>query len=171
MVLPGFQDGHVHPIDSGVQLGECALDDLETASEVVDTIRAYALAHPDLKWVRGNGWQLPVFKNGNPSKAELDAAIPDRPALFYAADGHSAWVNSKALQLAGITRATADPATGASSADRGRRAQWYPPGVRDRSGRQNPTGTNSGGTLGRAPAGSDDGEQVRHHHRPECRYR
>jgi predicted amidohydrolase YtcJ len=112
MVLPGFQDGHVHPIDSGVQLGECALDDLESASQVIDTIRAYALAHPDLKWVRGAGWQLPIFKNGNPSKAGLDSAVPDRPALFYAADGHSAWVNSKALELARITKGTADPANG-----------------------------------------------------------
>src|SRR6185503_2580226 len=46
MVLPGFQDAHVHPLDSGVDLGECKLDDLTTAVEIVDTIRAYAAAHP-----------------------------------------------------------------------------------------------------------------------------
>ncbi|HEY0493610.1 MAG TPA: amidohydrolase, partial [Candidatus Dormibacteraeota bacterium] len=112
MILPAFQDGHVHPIDSGVQLGECTVDDLKTGTEIADTIRAYAHAHPELKWVRGNGWQLPVFRNGNPSKAALDSVVPDRPALFYAADGHSAWVNSKALELAGITKGTADPANG-----------------------------------------------------------
>jgi predicted amidohydrolase YtcJ len=112
MVLPGFQDGHVHPIDSGAQLGECSLDDLTTEAEIADTIRAYAAAHPDLAWVRGGGWQLPVFKDGNPSKAVLDRIIPDRPAIFDAADGHSAWVNSKALALAGITRDTPDPPNG-----------------------------------------------------------
>jgi predicted amidohydrolase YtcJ len=112
MVLPGFQDGHVHLIDAGVQLGECALDNLRTEAEIADTIRAYAAAHPDLAWVRGSGWQLPVFQDGNPSKAVLDRIVPDRPAIFDAADGHSAWVNSKALALAGITRDTPDPLNG-----------------------------------------------------------
>jgi predicted amidohydrolase YtcJ len=118
MVLPGFQDAHVHPLDSGVDLGECKLDDLTTAVEIVDTIRAYAAAHPDLKWVRGAGWQLPVFPGGNPSKTLLDQAVPDRPAFFYAADGHSAWVNSRALALAKITRATPDPPNGRIERDR-----------------------------------------------------
>lgn len=112
MVLPGFQDGHVHLIDAGVQLGECSLDDLRTEAAIADSIRACAAAHPDLAWVRGSGWQLPVFKNANPSKALLDRIIPDRPALFEAADGHSIWVNSKALALAGITSDTPDPANG-----------------------------------------------------------
>ena len=112
MVLPGFQDGHVHLIDAGVQLGECSLDDLRTEAAIADSIRACAAAHPDLAWVRGSGWQLPVFKNANPSKALLDRIIPDRPALFEAADGHSIWVNSKALALAGITSDAPDPPNG-----------------------------------------------------------
>ena len=112
MVLPGFQDGHVHSISSGVELGECPLDDLTAAAAIADSIRACARAQRDQPWVRGGGWQLPVFKNANPSARLLDQAVPDRPALFYAADGHSAWVNSKALALAGITRATPDPPHG-----------------------------------------------------------
>ena len=112
MVLPAFQDGHVHLIDAGMQLGECPLDDLRTEAQIADSIRAYAAAHPDPPWVRGSGWQLPVFKNANPSKALLDRVVPDRPALFEAADGHSIWVNSKALALAGITRDTPDPPNG-----------------------------------------------------------
>jgi hypothetical protein len=112
MVLPGFQDAHVHPVDSGVDLGECKLDDLTTPSEIADTIRAYAARHPALPWVRGAGWQLPVFPGANPSKSLLDQVVPDRPAFFYAADGHSAWVNSKALELAKITRDTPDPPNG-----------------------------------------------------------
>ena len=112
MLLPGFQDAHVHPVDSGVELGECLLYDVTTPKAALDTIRAYAAAHSDAAWIRGAGWQLPLFPNANPQKSELDRVVPDRPALLYAADGHSAWANSKALALAGITRDTRDPTNG-----------------------------------------------------------
>ena len=112
MLLPGFQDAHVHPIGAGVELGECHLHDLTSATAVVDSIRACAAAGPGLPWVRGGGWQLPLFPDGNPTRALLDQAVPDRPAAFEAADGHSLWVNSRALALAGITRETADPPGG-----------------------------------------------------------
>jgi predicted amidohydrolase YtcJ len=112
MVLPGFQDGHVHPISSGIELGECTLDDLTTPKALADSVRSCARSQSDRPWVRGGGWQLPVFKDANPSKQLLDQAVPDRPAILYAADGHSAWVNSKALELAGITKETPDPPNG-----------------------------------------------------------
>ena len=112
MVLPGFQDGHVHPISSGIDLGECGLDDLTTPAAIADSIRSCARAQPGLAWIRGGGWQLPVFKDANPSRLLLDQAVPDRPAIFYAADGHSAWVNSRALALAGVTGKTPDPSNG-----------------------------------------------------------
>jgi predicted amidohydrolase YtcJ len=118
MVLPAFQDGHVHPISAGVELGECTLDDLTTAGAIADSIRSCARAQPDRPWVRGGGWQLPVFADANPSKQLLDQAVPDRPALFYAADGHSAWANSRALVLAKITRQTPDPPNGRIERDR-----------------------------------------------------
>jgi predicted amidohydrolase YtcJ len=118
MVLPGFQDGHVHPIGSGVELAECTLDELQNAADVADSIRSCARAQPTTPWVRGTGWQLPVFTDGNPSKALLDRVVPDRPAFFYAADGHSAWANSQALALAGISRDTPDPAHGRIERDR-----------------------------------------------------
>jgi predicted amidohydrolase YtcJ len=112
MLLPGFQDGHVHPIDSGVELGDCTLYDLTTAVAIADSLKKCARAHPEWTWVRGGGWQLPVFKDANPSKTLLDQAGLDRPALIYAADGHSAWTNSKALALAQVTKDTPDPAHG-----------------------------------------------------------
>jgi predicted amidohydrolase YtcJ len=118
MVLPGFQDAHVHPISSGVDLGECRLHDLTTAAAVLDSIRACALADSTSSWLRGNGWQLPLFPDANPSHAALDRVVPDRPALIYAADGHSAWLNSRALALAGITRNTRDPPNGRIERDR-----------------------------------------------------
>jgi predicted amidohydrolase YtcJ len=121
MVLPGFQDGHVHPISSGIELGECTLDDLTTAKALADSVRSCARSQSDRPWVRGGGWQLPIFKDANPSKQLLDLAVPDRPAILYAADGHSAWVNSKALELAAITRQTPDPPNGRIERDPGTR--------------------------------------------------
>ena len=111
MILPGFNDNHAHPLSAGLELGECNLYDATNAAEIEGLIRACA-SNTQLPWIRGNGWQLPVFPNANPSKQLLDRLVPDRPAFFYAADGHSAWVNSKALELAGITRDTRDPADG-----------------------------------------------------------
>jgi predicted amidohydrolase YtcJ len=111
-VLPGFQDTHAHPLSGGLELGECNLYDAETPEQIEGAIRAYAASHPDLVWIRGNGWQLPVFPDAHPRKELLDRAVPDRPAFFYAADGHSAWVNSRALALAGVTRDTRDPPNG-----------------------------------------------------------
>jgi predicted amidohydrolase YtcJ len=112
MVLPGFQDAHVHPVSGGVELGECLLYDVTTAQAAADSVRSYAAAHRDLPWIRGAGWQLPLFPHASPTKALLDGAVPDRPALLYASDGHSAWANSKALEVAGITRETPDPPNG-----------------------------------------------------------
>lgn len=112
LVLPGFQDSHAHPISAGLELGEASLYTAKTPAEVEGTIRAYAAQHPDLPWVRGNGWQLPVFPGANPKRELLDRLVPNRPAFLYAADGHSAWVNSKALELAGITKDTKDPPNG-----------------------------------------------------------
>ncbi len=112
LLLPGFHDSHVHPVTAGVRLTECALDDLTTPAQVADSIAACARAHPHDAWFRGHGWQLPVFPHANPSRALLDSFIPDRPAYVRAADGHSAWVNSRALALARVTAATADPPNG-----------------------------------------------------------
>ena len=112
MVLPGFQDTHAHPLSGGLELGECNLYDAKSPAEVEGIIRAYAAANPDAAWIRGNGWQLPVFPGANPSRELLDRIVANRPAFFYAADGHSAWANSRALEIAGITRDTKDPAHG-----------------------------------------------------------
>ena len=112
MALPGFQDTHAHPLSGGLELGECNLYDAKTPAEVEGIIRAYAAANPAAVWIRGNGWQLPVFPGANPSRELLDRIVPTRPAFFYAADGHSGWANSAAFALAGITRETKDPPNG-----------------------------------------------------------
>lgn len=112
MVLPGFHDSHVHPVSGGIELGQCNLNGLQTQQEIFDAVREYAQKNPALPWIVGGGWDLPIFPNANPTKQQLDQLVSDRPASLSAADGHSAWVNSKALELAGITAATADPPEG-----------------------------------------------------------
>jgi hypothetical protein len=112
MVLPGFQDSHIHLITGGVELGQCNLNGLRTPEEIFSKIRSYAAEHPEKPWIVGGGWDLPIFPQANPSKEELDAVIADRPACLSAADGHSAWVNSRALEMAGLTAKTPDPKNG-----------------------------------------------------------
>jgi len=112
LVLPGFQDAHVHPISGGVELGLCNLNGLETGAAIFERIRSYAAEHPEQPWILGGGWDLPIFPDANPSKDQLDAIVSDRPAFLSAADGHSGWVNSKALELAGIDANIPDPKDG-----------------------------------------------------------
>ena len=111
-VLPGFQDAHCHPAESGVELARCVLNDAHSREACLDAISRYAAEHPDLEWVVGSGWSIDSFEHGTPSHADLDAILPDRPAYFDNRDGHGAWVNSRALALAGITRDTPDPSGG-----------------------------------------------------------
>ncbi len=111
MILPGFRDTHVH-LRSGIGLSDCHFEDLTTPQAIVDSVKQCVSHAKPGEWVRGRGWALPVFANANPGKALLDKVAPDNPVYLTAADGHSAWVNSKALAIAGITRATKDPANG-----------------------------------------------------------
>jgi hypothetical protein len=112
MVLPGFHDSHVHPVSGGIELGECNLNGLATQEEILAAIRRYAEQNPNAAWIRGGGWDLPIFPNANPHKSLLDKIVSDRPVYLSAADGHSAWVNSRALQEAGITKDRPDPPNG-----------------------------------------------------------
>lgn len=112
MVLPGLHDTHVHLIDGGVEANHCDLARIETKEGVLSKIAQYAAAHPDAQWIRGGGWIQPIFPDGNPQAADLDKVVPDRPVYLESQDHHSAWANSKALSIAGITAQTADPKDG-----------------------------------------------------------
>jgi predicted amidohydrolase YtcJ len=112
MVLPGFQDSHIHLISGGMELGQCSLNDLQKKEQILGKIRSYTAENPKKEWIVGGGWPLTSFPGGNPTKEELDAVVSDRPVYLSAADGHSTWVNSRALELAGITAKTADPKNG-----------------------------------------------------------
>lgn len=112
MVLPGFCDSHIHLVAGGIDLTACDLHHMKSAREAEEAIIGYAAAHPQKKWITGGGWDLPLFPAGGPRKEVLDRICPDRPCCLEAADGHSAWVNSKALSISGINRRTADPPNG-----------------------------------------------------------
>jgi hypothetical protein len=108
LVLPGFTDAHVHPL-SGYEL---ALAPARTPDQVFEAIRAYAALRPDEEWVEGYGWDLTLFPETGPTREQLDRLVPDRPAMLWGGDGHSLWVNSQALEAAGIDRTTPDPEGG-----------------------------------------------------------
>ena len=112
MLIPGFQDAHIHPIFAGVDRLQCDVRESRGRDAVLATIRRYVESHPDDEWIIGSGWYMADFPNGTPRREDLDAIVPDRPAFIPNRDGHSTWVNTKALELAGIDRDTADPDDG-----------------------------------------------------------
>jgi predicted amidohydrolase YtcJ len=113
MVLPGFEDTHVHFMGGSARLREVSLDDAKTVGDFQKMIKDYATTHPDHKWIQGMGWYYDIFgKSGLPDKKLVDEVVPDRPVFLRAYDGHSSVANSKALQIAGITRDTPDPPHG-----------------------------------------------------------
>jgi predicted amidohydrolase YtcJ len=111
-VLPGFQDAHLHPLDGGLLAIVCNLHETEAAAECLEVIGRYAAGHPERDWITGDGWSMDFFPGGNPDKERLDAVVADRPVYLENRDGHTAWVNSRALELAGITAGSSDPADG-----------------------------------------------------------
>jgi predicted amidohydrolase YtcJ len=111
-VTPGFQDAHVHPVGGGLDMQRCDLHGSLTASEFLESIATYARSHPAEAWIRGGGWYMAAFERGAPRREELDRIVPDRPVMLSSRDGHSVWVNSRALEIAGIGSATPDPSDG-----------------------------------------------------------
>jgi predicted amidohydrolase YtcJ len=111
-VTPGFQDAHVHPVHGGLARLRCELHDTRGREALLAVIAEYAAANPDLPWIVGGGWYMADFPGGLPRKEDLDAIVPDRPVILTNRDGHGAWANSRALEVAGVTRDTADPADG-----------------------------------------------------------
>jgi predicted amidohydrolase YtcJ len=118
LVLPGFVDSHFHLLEGSLNAQWIVIDDSATLAEVQQQVKAYATAHPKKEWILGRGWSYPIFGAAAiPDKKFLDEVVSDRPVYLEAYDGHTWWANSKALQLAGITRQTPDPAGGVIGRD------------------------------------------------------
>lgn len=126
LLLPGFHDTHVHPLSGGLEQGDCDLNAAESPTEVASLVSGCARRVPEGAWVRGGGFQMTYFPRGEPPRELLDSLVPDGPAYLTDATGHAAWVNSRALALAGIGDQTPDPA---------------PDGVIVRAGDGSPQGT------------------------------
>jgi predicted amidohydrolase YtcJ len=113
LALPGFIDAHVHPVQGGLGLQGCTLTELPDDEDAyLRALAAYAGTQPPGDWLRAAGWSMSAFPGGTPTRQSLDRAVPDRPVFVPNRDAHSAWVNSRALELAGIDRDTPDPPGG-----------------------------------------------------------
>jgi predicted amidohydrolase YtcJ len=112
LLLPGFQDAHVHPVLGGTTLRLCDLHELHTAEEYIAAVTDFARRNPRAPWIRGGGWSMGAFPGGMPTRQLLDTVVPDRPVALPNRDAHGMWVNSKALEVCGITRNTPDPFDG-----------------------------------------------------------
>jgi predicted amidohydrolase YtcJ len=112
-MLPGLIDAHGHVFGLGQQLTQLDLFNSTSLAGALKSIGEYAGANPEHPWLRGRGWNQENWKLGRfPTAAELDAVVSDRPVWLERVDGHAGWANSRALALAGITKATPDPVGG-----------------------------------------------------------
>ena len=117
MVLPGFIDSHSHPSGALIQVVAVSLYDLSSLEQYLDAVRRFSQENPEKEAIRGSGWSNALFPLTGPKKQALDAVVADRPVQLGSGDGHSSWVNSKALELAGITKETKDPKGGVIERD------------------------------------------------------
>jgi len=99
-------------VEGALSLDSVDLIEDQTLPAVQARIKAFAAGDRKSAWVQGRGWLYGSFPGGLPTRQQLDAAVPDRPAYMECYDGHSGWANSRALALAGITKDTKDPVGG-----------------------------------------------------------
>lgn len=125
LLLPGFQDAHMHPMVGGLERLRCEMSELETVEDYLAALSGAAQRQRNAGWFRAGGWSVAAFGPQGPTAELLDTVVPDKPAFVPSTDHHDAWVNTRALERAGITAATPDPPDG-----------WI---ERDADG--NPTGT------------------------------
>jgi predicted amidohydrolase YtcJ len=112
-MLPGLIDAHGHVFGLGNIASAAELYSSTSLQGALDTVGKFAQANPSRAWVVGNGWNQEIWKLGRfPTAVELDSVVADRPAVMHRVDGHAMWVNTKALELAGIGKDTKDPAGG-----------------------------------------------------------
>lgn len=111
LVLPGFFDSHIH-IMAGSLFNYYAVPLSETlsAEDAAEKVKAYADKHPENPWVIGTGWDYTAWGDKQfPDRHVLDQYMPDRPVFLIHAEGHYGWVNTKALEVANITKDTVNP--------------------------------------------------------------
>ena len=111
-VMPGMIDTHAHATTTVTAIFGLTLNDAASLDQYQQAIQDYLILHPGLDGLQGGGWSIPLFDAQGPTAAMLDQVVPDIPALLISQDGHNGWANTRALQLAGITKDTPDPTGG-----------------------------------------------------------
>jgi len=112
-VFPAFTDSHIHLAAVGLALRRVDLGPCRSLRDAVAAVAAAARTASPGAWLRGRGWDKNLWPEGRfPQRGDLDPVTGDHPAVFQSKDGHAAWVNSRALRQAGITRETPDPEGG-----------------------------------------------------------
>jgi predicted amidohydrolase YtcJ len=119
LLSPGFVDAHVHAVQGGLERTRCDLSEGATREDYLTLVKSYAESHPDAPWILGGGWAMAAFPGGTPTAADLDAVVADRPVFLPNRDHHGAWVNTRALELAGITSDSPEPPHGRYERDAG----------------------------------------------------
>ncbi|GCE10575.1 amidohydrolase [Tengunoibacter tsumagoiensis] len=113
-MVPGFIDAHIHLLETAYRAQRVDASFCVSEEEAAEQVRKRALQTPEGEWIQGGRWDRNLWSNGNfPTRASLDAAAPGHPVALSSKDGHLLWVNSLALQRAGITAETPEPSTGA----------------------------------------------------------
>jgi len=108
-LAPAFMDGHAHPLFGGREAQGPLVNGLQTVAEMVAEVKRFADANPNTPWIVGGAYEAAAVAGGDFLATWLDEVVSDRPVVLQAVDHHTIWVNSKALESAGITAATADP--------------------------------------------------------------
>jgi predicted amidohydrolase YtcJ len=112
-VIPGLVDAHTHFYYFAMSLGKVDLDGLDSSAKCLNRIKKFAGTLKGNQWVLGGGYSPDRFRvRIEPDRHMLDGVTGGRPAFLFSKDQHTAWVNSQALQIAGITARTPDPPGG-----------------------------------------------------------
>ncbi len=113
VLLPGIVDGHGHMLGLGFNLLNVDVRDIGSAKLTAEWVAKYAASNPNLTWIKGRGWNQELWPtNAYPTAKQLDEYVSDRPIYLSRVDGHAAWLNTKAMELAGITKDTISPPGG-----------------------------------------------------------
>ena len=108
-LAPAFMDGHAHPLFGGREAQGPLVNGLQSVAEMVAEVKRFADANPNTPWIVGGAYEAAVIAGGDFLATWLDEAVSDRPVVLQAVDHHTIWVNSKALEIAGITAESKDP--------------------------------------------------------------
>ncbi|WP_198033620.1 amidohydrolase [Alteromonas sp. RW2A1] len=126
VMLPGLIDAHGHLLGLGANLLEVNLRESTSAANAAKMVADYAFANTTQQWITGRGWNQELWSDrAFPTAKDLDSVVSDRPVVLTRVDGHAAWVNSKAMEIAGITKDTQSPVGGEIIKD----AEGNPTGV------------------------------------------